>query len=152
MKKEEKIREEWIKAIGYFPDDCCKETGYISDNSNSVYNYFEDFCLNREDFDFKSENYGSLIRWRPNALQGIENNNGWISVNDKLPELGENNIVWMSLNKVSFIGFFYQSYMGIKYSCCDYNSLPKEIKGIHIGEFDSLDGWQPIQKPKPPIC
>lgn len=89
MKKEEKIREEWIKAIGYFPDDCCKETGYISDNSNSVYNYFEDFCLNKEDFDFKSEIYGSLIRWRPNTLQGIENNNGWIPVTDKLPSVGD---------------------------------------------------------------
>lgn len=44
--------------------------------------------------------------WRPKTLEGIEDNNGWISINDKMPELGENNIVWLSLNKVSFFGFF----------------------------------------------
>ena len=106
------------------------------------------------DYEVQSEKDGVTV-WRPLSLQGIENNNGWIKIENEadLPKdaIEKETDFWLCINNVPFIGYFYIAIGGLKYCCRDFNSLPNEIKGIHIGKVEELQGYQPIHKPKPLI-
>ena len=144
MKKQEKIREaygEHWETVKYYVD----ENGWCNA-------FFGIAGLFQHDVIFKK---GLIVKWRPKTLARIEDNNGWIKIEseDDLPKdaIKKETRFWLSLNKISFIGYFYKSYGGLNFCCADLEGLPKVIVGIHIGKAEKLDGYQPIVKPQPPI-
>jgi len=78
---------------------------------------------------------------RPTLLKGIENNNGWISVNDKMPtEIGMYFIVNNEGEVTIELAIKITEY---------YNH--KVFYHIEFMNNDKITHWQPIIKPKPPI-
>lgn len=71
--KEEVIRE----AYGEFYDVCSpdKNGWTLTDESKAGYEFLDD-KIEYLDFDYFNE-------WRPKSLKGIENNNGWIIIENK---------------------------------------------------------------------
>lgn len=92
---------------------------------------------------------------RPKSLQGIENNNGWIKIHreEDIPKelIDTGTEVFLSRNKIVFIGYFYKAYGGLNYNVHNLDSTPKEIQGIHMDSVKKLDGYQLIIKPQPSI-
>ena len=74
---------------------------------------------------------------RPKSLQGIENNNSWISVNDRLPT--DNSFYWVFAPKVLSNPFI-----------CEFIVEYKEFIENMI-YTDLVTHWQPIQVPPKPI-
>lgn len=73
---------------------------------------------------------------RPKSLKGIEDNNGWISVNDKMPtEIG--------------MYFIVNNEGKVTIELASYNH--KVFYRIEFMTNDTITHWQPIIKPKPPI-
>lgn len=57
-------------------------------------------------------------------------------------------LFWLSYNNTSFIGYFYDSYGGLNYNAVgNYESLPNEVKGNHMGSVKKLDGYCEIEIP-----
>lgn len=145
-KKQEVIKkaygEQWEQVKDYVDED-----GWIEYSNIDISQMLE--------IENRGDGYDDNIFYRPQSLAGIETNNGWIKIEseDNLPKdaIEKETDFWLSINNISFIGYFYFAVSGLKYCCRDYNSLPKEIKGVHIGEVKELQGYQPIIKPQPPI-
>lgn len=70
--------------------------------------------------------------WRPNSIRDIEGNNGWIRVEDKMPEFGQMLLLV-------------------------HNGKPNELKfkGKHVHEFlgqgRNITHWKPVEEIKPPL-
>ena len=102
-------------------------------------NLMKDFTENDLIQELVNEQLETFIR--PKSLQGIENNNGWISVNDKMPtEIGMYFIV-KNEGEVTIE-------LAIKRTE-HYNH--KVFYHIEFMTNDIITHWQPIIKPKPPI-
>jgi len=78
--------------------------------------------------------------WRPASLRGLETNNGWISVEDRLPE--ESGVLhqWVSLKDGSIHFAKWQILLD-----------NWEIPGIGIPSSGSVTHWQPVVRPEAPL-
>lgn len=125
MTKEEKIQETWIIQIG-------KER-FKSLKSELVL----DGWLHYSPADLKDKELkliDGIIFYRPKSLQGIENNNGWIKIENEadLPKEEGNYFVFTNGNIETCL----------------------RLLGIDNNDFwwlKNVTHYQPIQKPKPPI-
>lgn len=124
MSKEEKIKEawgeNWSKISKENQKKALKNNGFVSQ-------YYEDL-LSKETICRK------LFDVRPKSLQGIEDNNGWIKIENEEDLPKENGIYW-TLRK----GLIVPLYKEI------FNDLNKEYW------LNTYTHYQPIEKPKPPI-
>lgn len=129
-KKQEAIKkaygEYWEKVKEYVDEEGWVTAEYFPHSSKIDVEFGEDFGDSCSDFCI-----------RPKSLQGIETNNGWISVNDRLPEI-----------KLTIESFwvFYVNYKGEK-------AVERMIffKDINRFEVPTVTHWQPIQVPPKPI-
>ena len=79
--------------------------------------------------------------WRPKSLNGIENNNGWVRVNNEA-DLPKFTIQYWVIIKDSLIKAYYR---GSDRWLVDGNDYPKTT------DIHGITHYQPITKPKPPI-
>lgn len=98
MKKEEKIHEEWLKQLGVEKYNEFKDKIQDSGCICFIYQNTGQFGWTKilqeyyYDGNFKVVNERWLI---PKSLEGIENNNGWNSIEEKgLPEC-EKTVIWL---------------------------------------------------------
>ena len=105
------------------------EIGFSKDDDDNIELYSDSFK--------KTANF----YWRPKSLQGIENNNGWVRVDNEadLPKVKED------INKYFNIGTLINS----KFYLSKGEYETKEV----ITSFleDKITHYQPITPPKPPI-
>ena len=85
------------------------------------------------------DRYGNMDLWRPKSLNGIESNNGWISINSEKDLPSEDEFYWV------FDG------LGIYFSF--FKSKHKEFIDQTDNEcaFYNITHYQPIVKPLKPI-
>lgn len=133
-KKEEAIRkaygEYWermspeLQAIALRSDgwiqmrDCTKELGV-------------EFSLSQN---LSTETHFNSHKQRPKSLQGIENNNGWISIESEedLPK-DSHSLLWVYTDHGNIYNYFFYS------------------RWFSINELEKVVAYQPIVKPKPPV-
>lgn len=129
MTNEEAKQQAIINAYGEYwgkVKDFVTEDGWF-------YNRDTDFRLDNTGI---PQNYDAVnLKSRPKSLQGIENNNGWINTNDKLP---------------TEFGFYHVEIENNKQDLLAYFNL--ELKTWTVGDFEfNVKKWQPINYPKKSI-
>lgn len=77
--------------------------------------------------------------WRPASLKGLETNNGWIPVEDRLPDEGE--ICWI-FTKYECIGIAYWN---------GFTESFEDEGGLSIVPAGWVTHWQPVVKPEAPL-
>lgn len=121
MTKEEKIKEAWGELM---PD----YTNIDLNNGWSLDEFNEEYF---NDIDFHTQQIYIPCKIRPKSLQGIENNNGWISLSGEPNEIDTiPNLELYNINTKEY------------YVCTD----PFEF--IEIGRFTH---YKPIVKSNPPL-
>lgn len=152
MKNEKRIKQEAIeKAYGESYERCNPdENGYVNigfccngdDDVQDILNDY-DIKLTLSDLDIKNSNpYGEdgIIIFRPKSLIGIEDNNSWISVKDRLPENLDEKVHLVHNDGILTIGH-------VTMFCDEIDE-----DEYHINLFKKYyTHWQPIVKPIPPI-
>jgi len=136
-KKQEVIRlaygEWWESLSAYVTVD-----GWVETDKNSLYIrnsfYLDGSIETTEMYDAKY--------WRPKSLQGIENNNGWISIESEedLPKLSYGNYHVFTKEPI-YVN-------GKKQNIEEYWQEDLNKKNWWM---ENVTHYQPIQKPKPPI-
>ena len=121
LSKEEIIKEAWGECWNKLPKEAkekaLKNNGFVSQ-------YFEDLLT----IDKRER---KLFEIRPKSLQGIENNNGWIKIEEGLPKE--------------------QGVYHINYSDGVISSRYFHPKHNDWKDYPNATHYQPIEKPKPPI-
>lgn len=123
------------KAYGEYWDNVKK---YVDEDGWLLNHYQYREFINEFNHDYRiNKEFGSgYLDIRPKQLAGIENNNGWISVNDRLPT--DNSFYWVFAPKVLSNPFI-----------CEFIVEYKEFIENMI-YTDLVTHWQPIQvTPKP---
>ena len=80
MTKIEKIIKEWIDLGIDTPFGICNESGYfVCYCVNGIDDVLQEFPTIKDkiEFEYCSDD---ILKWRPKALKGIEDNNGWIKI------------------------------------------------------------------------
>lgn len=155
MTKQEKIKEAWgnqcfdkINKDGwlYFGycvngwddiEDWLDENNLISDE-----NYYDMTCKELDNGDL------ILVQVRPKSLQGIENNNGWIKIEEEdliLPIDGTEVHFYHSF--VNENGIQNEYHKGIFNAALGFTSF-YDSENYKVKE---VTHYQPIEKPKPPL-
>jgi len=121
MTKQEKIREAWgehFEAVKNHVD----ENGWIY-TRNFIF-----YC----GFEYDEKGFGATHRIRPKSLAGIENNNGWVKIENKedFPKIDFITQYWFFDGASTWISTF---------------TLEMKLGRVKITHY------QPIIKPKPPI-
>lgn len=125
MTKEEKIKEAWGKLMPDYTN--------IDLNSGWSLNDFHEDYYNEDEFN--TQQIYTPCKIRPKSLQGIENNNGWKSINENLPkEKG-----------------YYIMYNGENMVLIELNDTTNMITLREQFLKDGFTHYQPIEKPKPPM-
>lgn len=130
------LKEQAIKkAYGeyYSPDDI-DENGWTDNASKDL--------VKNIPCDFKQMHvvYGSMSDWvRPISLRGLENNRGWISVKERLPETFYEEC-WLYVNGDILIGLWNDSDR-----CWD------DEQGLILPHISNVTHWQPVVKPEAPL-
>lgn len=83
MTKLETIIKAWIDLGIKTPFGICNVSGYaFSYCVNGIDDILSEFSTIKDKIEFHySEN--DILKWRPKSLQGIENNNGWINIENE---------------------------------------------------------------------
>ncbi len=81
------------------------------------------------------DRYGDMYLWRPKSLQGIEDNNGWISINSEKDLPREQTECWIFDKEKGLI-------------CGNFLNNTKEEKKYWL---DNASHYQPIVKPSLPL-
>lgn len=128
MNKEEFIKEAWGEdKIGY-----SRETGWAATYCVNGIDDFTSEMQERFDFEFPEQD---IVRFRPKSLEGVEDNNGWIKIEDE-----------KDLPKEDFL---------FKYHVCNNNTVFTTPLSFKYVERRWLKGqithFQPVRKPKPPV-
>lgn len=126
MTKEKMIKEAWGLNYEAFSE-------HIDSDGWAIYPHFQkhEMVEDVRSLEFKENGSG----FRPKTLQGIENNNGWININDNLPkEKG-----------------YYIMYNGENMVLIELNDTTNMITLREQFLKDGFTHYQPIVKPKPPI-
>lgn len=89
--------------------------------------------LNQEDLEIINNQIGTM--WRPKSIQGIETNNGWISIESESDLPKENGFYWI-IDKSKNM------------EICRYYGKEDLSYRVWITQFTH---YQPIIKPEPPI-
>lgn len=91
-------------------------------------------CPNMEETD----THESGLYWRPKSLRGIENNRGWISVKDRLPDMKQQCWIWTrARGAVIYWNSFTESF--------------EDENGATSLNVKYVTHWQPVVKPEPPL-
>lgn len=125
--KEEIIKEAWNEHQANFS----LETGWAV---TYVCNGIDDFSKEMQEYFDVEYVEQDIMRYRPKSLQGIEDNNGWISINSEedLPK-DEKASYWVADGDYIF-------------------DIPVNLHQVHSGyKRLTYNKYQPIIKPKPPI-
>ncbi len=134
--KEEVIKEKWIEIIG---EENFKKLNVDENGFEDHYTYATKTSSAKEHTEkhFDIDKNTGLIR--PKSLQGIESNNGWISINSEKDLPSEDEFYWV------FDG------LGIYFSF--FKSKHKEFIDQTDNEcaFYNITHYQPIVKPLKPI-
>ena len=124
MTKEEKIKEVW----GELFDTSINEEGFKNVENTEV------FCVNtkypRCEFEYRRETFDN-INIRPKSLQGIEDNNGWISLLNNKEE-------FYDYGEVELFNINTREY----YICTDRHELV---------ELDRFTHFKPFERSKYPL-
>ncbi len=132
LSKQKIIKDVWGELYEKYKDRISLIDGYIHHRSNKVY----DECKSLFEISFHPH-YVSIFR--PESLKGIEDNNGWIKIENEedLPKdsayywiITNSNNIHLTEYEVDFKQFFTKDYA--------YNDY-------------EITHYQPIEKPKPPI-
>lgn len=146
-KKQEVIR----KAYGKFWDKVnhsIDENGWCimyDENSNLVSPCFLDLGMSRPfiDENIESGNFSEerKLKWRPKSLHNLENNNGWISINnvEDLPKEGERCIYHIMVNNQT------DGYAIYNYTLKSFCQIGTSLVISYVTHY------QPIVKPLFPI-
>lgn len=126
MTKEEKIKEAWGKAYDEVKH-LLTENGYIW--SVDLAHICLDLSLYNLDLNYNDTGC------RPKSLKGIENNNGWIKIENE-EDLPKEDCNVFILHKT--YGIITDKYKSVK-------------KDFHYNYKKNITHYQPIEKPKPPI-
>lgn len=144
--KEEVIKDAWIGAIGEEKFNKSKlsidKNGWVN-SKEVVFLYNEKHPFLNEDFHQSLPKRMSLETQyyvRPNSLNGIDDNFGWISINSESDLPSENGTFWI-LDKE----------LGIKSG--EWRKAPNEVEHKKACEFwiKRATHYQPINKPLPPL-
>lgn len=127
--KEEVIKEAWGLVLPFEP-----KGGYNLNDGFSNKLYME-IDVNYSFFEYEQVTINMGII-RPKSLQGIENNNGWISVNESLPNESGYYVMYNSENRMLLIELN---------STTDFKSLKQQFLK------DGFTHYQPIIKPNKPL-
>lgn len=142
MTKEEKIKEAWCNQC---PDEVDKNgwfnIGYCVNGLDDVEYWLSDNFFKRNldawDIDYTELDNGEFIdcKIRPKALQGIEDNNGWVNVESKndLPKDSYNYWVFCSDGCVRNLKDFeyYENYIMPELEASHYQPIEKPLKPIY---------------------
>ena len=88
MTKEEKIKEVYGNRLEIVKDFICMHSGVVSDRQYNQIdcptptecNFENDECYSFWTIEDNGERVVDVFNWIPKSLQGIEDNNGWISL------------------------------------------------------------------------
>ncbi len=127
LSKQKKIKDVWGELYEKYKDRISLIDGYIHHRSNKVY----DECKSLFEISFHPH-YVSIFR--PKSLKGIEDNNGWIKIDNEedLPKKKCDLLVYPEFEN-QFVFHFYND---------------KKCKEVLMQNHTH---YQPIEKPKPPI-
>jgi len=132
--KEEVIQDAWQSIGVNILMGVCMNTGFVTCYcENGMDDILEYHNVTIDDLDVKTDGHG-IVSYRPKQLQGLENNNGWITIESEadLPKDSSAYWVWRSDERVSSLND-YES---------DKSYFFPYLKATH---------YQPIEKPLPPI-
>ena len=136
--KSDVIREAWgihYNRLKKFIDSDGKA------NNNDLPDDYFHACIFVLDGTYDKIYEGNELYFRPKSLQGIENNEGWISINSE-EDLPENTIKYHVIICGTLTTAYYRgSNRWIVYG----NDYPKTT------EKHKITHWQPITKPNPPL-
>lgn len=133
MKKEEKIKEAWGYAWDFID-------GHVKENA-LYYGWVHKLNINIHFNELNIElqqHYTDEWLYRPKSLQGIEDNNGWIKIENEEDLPKEKALYFIANSNPDII--FYSSNM-----ISDLDNLKE------MWEDGDITHYQPIEKPKPPI-
>lgn len=131
MTKQEKIQE----AYGEYWDlvkDFIDENGFCHKRRKIMFAEIE------KSIEIVKDHPNNLYPFRPKSLQGIEDNNGWIKIENN--EVILNDREWYFTEEMN---------VGSKISVLQYCLKSKGF--LFMGSKQWITHYQPIQKPKPPI-
>ena len=128
MTKEEKIKEAYGRHWNKIKDTASKYNGWIT-------NWFYVDC---GIFDCEMKIFGGSPFYRPNSLQGIDNNNGWIKIESEL-DLPKEEGQYYTISKSNQTNIL-----------SDY-FFREEYKSDKNWWIKNITHYQPIIKPLPPI-
>lgn len=96
MTKEDKIQEAWNKIGVTILYGVCMDTGYSETIENNISDLLDYHSISINDIDFEKIG-GEKIKYRPSCLKGIENNNGWYLLSEKIPKIGDKIIAYRNI-------------------------------------------------------
>lgn len=135
MTKEEKIKEFWGVVDSEISDDGWLYYGYACNGWDDVENWLKEnkFDTNKNNYDmiYDECDNGDLIgiQIRPKSLNGIENNNGWLKLENESDRYPDED-VWV----------------------CNYNGNKKAFMHDAMEVIpDKYTHYQPLEKPKSPL-
>lgn len=142
MTKEEKIQQ----AYGEYWNESIDNNGWVCRNSTEyvhLYHKMKNYIELEEFSDFEN----NVFKWRPKSLQGIEDNNRWISVENQ-NDLPKDNPIDVIINSEPYQGFVYQ---GRSELFCIIDNRYKSSTIEDCIEANKITHFKPIINPKLPI-
>lgn len=128
-KKQEAIKNAYLEFIS--EERFNEIESKISNDGWIHYDYLHEVIYIKDLFD------NDIDYYRPKQLQGIEYNNGWISMLFKEPPYPEHDVeYWIITNGIMLK--------------CKWNMVRKEFINVH-GLQENVTHWQPIIKPLKPL-
>lgn len=134
--KQQAIKKAYGDKYDTFKDEMDEDGWVVYDTKHK---HHPEWHGNEEFLDWYCPDF-DYDKFRPKSLRGLENNRGWISVDDRLPE--ESGVLhqWVSLKDGSIHFAKWQILLD-----------NWEIPGIGIPSSGSVTHWQPVVKPEAPI-
>ena len=136
--KEEVIQDAWQSIGVNILMDVCMNTGFVTCYcENGMYDIFEYHNVTIDDLDVETDGHG-IVSYRPKQLQGLENNNGWTTIESEtdLPK---------ETNTYHFISRHTGKMMK------DYFTCDSKVSGHKNCFFKLYSHYQSIKDPKLPI-
>lgn len=130
MTKQDKIKEAWGQYYQLVKNEL---------DEHGRYSYYDDNSIKRKSKLWQFENIethqiSNLNLLIPSSIKGIENNNGWITIESEadLPKISDEFLVYNKEKEILIKSF-----------------IPRSI--ISSVWLQKITHYQPIEKPKPPI-